>query len=225
MGDFLHNWKKTTSEKENDQYLKQSLNQVFNKDLKDRFTQKLADEHGVTRSENTPRGNSKMIWFRVIGVAASIALLLFAGKLLINNSNPDQQAYDLLHEQYIAHPGITKGIGDLEIRQRNIAIASFTNHEFAQAAEQFSNIVQKTEEDLFYEAVSNLYAGNFLLSSSQLQTLKEGTSTRFDQEINWFLGLALLLDNQKQNGVNVLSAIGENDWRFKEAQDILENIE
>ena len=208
------------SEKETDALLEDVLTEEMDTGLRQRISQKLKDEHGVTR-EQPAKSEGKLRYLPyMLAVAVSIVLLFTL--TIFNGGNPQEMASGYLAGQEIMHPGSFKGVTDQE-QERTLAIDAFNDARYGEAAGHFGKIATPNVEDDYYLGVAYLKDGQLDAAKDQLQKVGE-QNTRFDQEANWFLALAYLLDEKEDEAADILKKIGTNEWKYGEAQELLDEI-
>lgn len=222
MKNLLQEFDDLGSEEDKDKLLSEAVNQMLDERLKVRLRDKLQDEYGIRRQ---PQLMNKRMWISVVSVAASIMLLIWGINHFGSNNDLKSDMYTLVHQQYLDHPGLSKGVVIESDQNRTIAITAFNDLRFEHAASLFSDLFDKSNEDVFYEATANLYSGNYSKAISTYRLLRQRDVGQFDQEINWFLAAALLLNGEAQEALENLKAIRPSEWHYVEAKVLTEEME
>jgi len=189
-------------------------------DLRQRISQKLKIEHGVTRKTSTESKEKVRYLPYLLAVAASIALLFTL--TIFNDTDPQEMASAYLVEQEIMHPGSFKGVTDYD-KERTLAIDAFNDKRYNEAINHFGKIATSNVEDNYYLGVSYIMDGKYAAAIDRLQEVGV-YNTRFDQETTWFLALAYLLEEKETKAAELLKTIDSNEWKYQEAQALLEAI-
>ena len=222
MKDLLQEFDDLGSEEDKDKLLSEAVNQMLDERLKVRLQKKLNDKYGITRQ---PRLFNRRVWISVISVAASLMLLIWGVNHFGSTNDLKSDVYTLVHQQYLDHPGASKGVVIESDQNRTIAVNAFNDLHFEQAASLFSGLSDKSNEDVFYEATANLYSGNYSKAISAYRMLQQSDVEQFDQEINWFLAAALLLSGEAKEALENLQAIGPSEWHYVEAKELVDKME
>ncbi|NND08584.1 MAG: hypothetical protein HKN87_19590 [Saprospiraceae bacterium] len=225
MSDFLQRYRKASSEDAKDQLLKDPVRKILDQKSRERWSDKLMSEYGISKASSSTIKTNRRLWIRIVSVAAGIAMLIALLPLFETNSSSEQHILSLVQSQPIAHPGVTKGIaaeGDVQLRAD--AISRYNDSQYAKAAEYFGMISEKTTEDQFFQATSDLYASNYEAAINLYRDLQTEGPGQFRQEINWFLALALILDGQKGRAKIILESIGSDEWHANDAKEILDDL-
>lgn len=72
--------------------------------------------------------------------------------------------------------------------------------------------------------LSYLYIQEYERSIEDLGSLKQDT-TIYNDEINWYYSLALILNGDIEKAKKSLTRIGTNGWNFSKAQVLLKSLE
>ncbi|MEM9361457.1 MAG: tetratricopeptide repeat protein [Bacteroidota bacterium] len=210
------------SEKETDEIMGALVTQQMNAELRQRLAHTLKEKHGIIRSAE--RGNGKIKYLNyMLAIAASITVLIalvfypnWAG------DSPQVLAQQYLSEQPLSHPGTFKGATVVD-EQRTQAIVAFNQGDFTKAATHFNALEAPTAEDRYYLGLAYLKNGDYEQAVPLLVESKT-KGKRFTQEAQWFLGLAHLALGNTESAINELKAIGKDEWKYKEAVSLLEQI-
>lgn len=160
----------------------------------------------------------KMLPLRWLSIAASFLVVVAASYWwLSKESAMSPQQYAMA--DIMVHPGVSKGSSDSQPERAN-AITAFNAKDWQAAITSWSAIDPATEESSYYLALSYFYAGNYKAANPLFASLNTTTSV-YAQEVKWFYGLSLILNGEKARGKEVLSAITEDQWHYKEAQGLL----
>ena len=216
------------SQEETDRILGRVIEAKFDAELKKDWEQKLQMEFGISktpRKEGRVRSLGRRNWLYLAAIAASILLIIVALNLFVTPSpeNPQSLAMSYIENTDIHHPGATKGLETETETTRQSAIEAFNAGQYPAAAQLFSAIAEKTEQDRYHSALASLLSQNYDESIAQFRQLSTASST-YQEEINWFLPIALLLDNQKVEAQEMLAAIQAGEWNFENAQKLLKSM-
>ena len=225
MSNFLQKYSNASSEEEKDKLLKKAVGKILDEQLRDRWSQQLAQEYGVKREVAPPAIVSRRIWTRVVAIAAGIAILIALLPLFHAEHSLEEQILNLVQEQPISHPGVEKGITtDEDVQMRAKAIRSYNTRQYSDAARHFGMISDQKAEDVFYQATAYLYAESYNAAIKRYRDLQMEGSDQFRQETNWYLSLALILDGQKEEAKKILQTIHCDEWHYEDAREVLNNL-
>lgn len=213
------------SREEDDQMVEKLIRAKFDAELKGSWEKKLKDEFDISKSArvvNINRRRKRLVF--IIGAAAGF-LLLFVSFFLLQPSSPDASslASAYLEEVEELHPGSMKGVAENQ-ENRERAIEAFNQKNYVAAAEYFSSIDGQTDEDLYYNALAYLFSDNLKEAISKFEAAKEKDTT-YQQEINWYLAIALLLNDQQQQAKALLSEIPPSGWNYDKARKFLKAMD
>lgn len=216
---------------ETESYTKQLVQVKFDQERKDRWQQQLKDKYQISRFEQKKTGNIRRL-FTVIGAAAAIGLLLVFAQPLLQKFTPKQ--YLQLTEQYLKeepfpNPLVRKGEQETAmLRLRAAESYSLGNY---QKSIELNELLIKSKEavvdDYFYLGLSHLYLNEYELALPNLQKASQlsiESRNRFQQEIQWFLSLALIKSEQIESAKATLKAIKSDEWNFAKAQTLIQQL-
>lgn len=210
-------------EKETDAILEELITQEMDADLRKRLSKTLEQEHGITREYGKKTAKVKYLGY-ILAAAASISILIaLVFYPNTNMDNPQLLAQQHLQEQHFSHPGTFKGADPTMERQRSQAIVSFNNGDFSNAIVHFKALASPTAEDRYYLGLSYLMNEQYGLAIGNLEKSMM-TSERFVEEVQWFMGLAQLLEGDTEKAEETLNKIGPYEWKYKEARLLLEKM-
>lgn len=154
--------------------------------------------------------NSYRIW---IGMAAAILLLAVVGSVIWLRQG------DLLEDE-LSEP-YPLAILDRSESNTGKGFEFYIKRDYKNAVNAFDPKSTDVSE-IFYNGLSNLYAGNYdraiqLLSSEPLK------SSRYKQQADWFIALALLKSDKKEAAKKALGSISNDPAHYKseEARKLL----
>lgn len=215
------------NEGEIDSILSEAIQAKFDAELRLDLEKSLRQDYNLTRESQRielkeRRGNRR--FFFLAAIAASLALFIFAW-IVIQPSpgNVQELASAYLTTSEIYHGGALKGNTENE-EARTQAIRSFNAGEYAQAEQYFSGIGNKTEEDLFYSGMSSLYLKEYKDAIAKLKSLA-GSESRFQEEANWYLAIAYILDGDLATARELLSKMEPSSWNHDKTRKLLEALE
>ncbi|BFP42459.1 hypothetical protein FGF1_33040 [Flavobacteriaceae bacterium GF1] len=203
-----------------DDTLKIWVTQIKDEELRDELSQTLDERYGVKK---TPEKGFVLRYIRpILATAASLALLVTLYMVNQNDVSPHALATQYLDSQILQHPGGFKGIAKSDLN-KTLGIRAFNNGDFEKAILQFERIASPNEEDIHYLGLAYLKNGQY---QKAIEQLKNGTSetSRFQEEANWFLSLAYVLDGEDKAARYRLGQIEKGEWQFDEAQELMEKL-
>lgn len=212
-----------------DQLKTEEEDQLLGEILAAKFDGELREKWGKQLKENqrslTVKGPARVFhmnprFWKGIAVAASIAVIFWAVFFLFNKPfNAQHMAQAFIEEAVILHPGTTKGV-NADIEARTLAIQAFNRKDYKAASLHFSTLAVPTFEDEYYEALALLLDQQYLAASDAFGLLPPGNTT-YQDEVNWYYSLALLMGGKNRAAAEQLNKIGTNRWNFEAAQDLL----
>lgn len=174
--------------------------------------------------EQQPQNPTRQIRYisRVLLVAASFALLLWAGSQWINFSSektnpplvelfspyPSQNLLENIEKEQ-SETGFGGVPNEEALALLNSAIETYQNQNFEQASKQFEHFVQGNPDHIFepqaqfYRAIAYLGAGQPVQASNLLEQL-QGNKNIDQNALHWYLALAY---SQSQQSIKALEVI------------------
>lgn len=203
--------------------LSKAFVQVMYKNQKTKYSNVLRDKYGVHEKEvpNTrdkkPSANYSMRW-----LIALIIIAILGGAYYFSTQKNNMSKEIMIVNQYALndvykHPGNIKGSNEQDLIN---AIQSYNTKDYKTALEFFDNASSQTIETKFYSAMCNFYLKKYDVAAEKLSNVSLQKSV-YEQEVKWFLGIALILDNKIDQGKKVLETIQPSDWNYEKAQKVL----
>ncbi|MCB0662369.1 MAG: hypothetical protein KDC24_06495 [Saprospiraceae bacterium] len=124
----------------------------------------------------------------------------------------------------------TRSGGQLEGENQlklNEALEAYADKNYSKAAIAFQNLAEIEPDNELYElysGLSHLAAGHADTSIEILEVLQRKSSPSLREQIQWYLGLAYLKNDQKEEAKRTLSSIDEGEYRYEEAKKVLEDM-
>ena len=194
----------------------------------------LRERYGKILSENkkaTPE-KGRVISINPIVKVAVVVVTIIGSVFLINDvitpSNPQSMAQNFLNTTQIpGNPDITrKGVSTAEQLQRE-ANDAFIQGKFdlaIQKYEQFKGQKEFSALDQYYLGVSHLKLNDHDKAIALLEEINADTSIPI-QEVDWLLGLAYVLTDQKDKAKPILDGIiSSNAYKAKEAKELYKTL-
>lgn len=155
----------------------------------------------------------KSFW---IPMAAS--LLLATVSLFFLNRNSTNLTEELFNDYYKPYPNVAafRGIST----NLSIAFEEYSKNDFNKAEELFGKISSDTA--LFYRGICLLSLNQ--ADSSLIVLERIPTSSIFNQQVNWYSGLAFLKNGNYQSAASRLRRIDKGQFKYAEAEKILSKI-
>ena len=219
------------SEEEESEFLQNAFDAKKRLELKKDWEQKLSEKFEVNKKTgpNPPKRNSRknVIW---LSIAAAIIFLLGFFFLLPSSPNQPQQ----LAKNFIQSEVFPNNLGtrndDNKIQLREQATDAYKNENYEEAIQLYEQLLQKDSiltEDYFFQGLSFLYTAQYDQSSEALTEALKLSSTKnkiLHNEIHWYLGLSLIMNGNFAEAKSSLNQIKENDWKYKQAQELLKSL-
>lgn len=161
--------------------------------------------------------NGKKNRYIISGIAASI-LVLICVYTWFWSIKPDQsELYITYFEPYPNLELALRGEEDPFL----IAMNLYTSGDYQGAIDQLSSIEHSLKAS-FYLAMSHMMMDNHDAALQILNSFPE--SSLYEQQINWYLGLTYLKQQQLAKATNNLGKIKLNEFKYEEAQNIIRAI-
>lgn len=209
------------SPEEQDNAAGQAIRHLLDVQYRKQLTQKLEKEYGISAKANKSSRITPLRLRRALLIAASVILIVGAYFIFTGDTqSPQQYAMNLVADQQIAHPGNTKG-DTYNIENRLLAIEAYQSKDYPKAATYFSNLSSPTSEDQYFLGLSYLYDKRYTNAALVFQQLTDDKAD-LEQEARYFLGLSHLLANDAPAATKALNKIKSNDWKYDEAQKLLQ---
>jgi|GEM_PF-3434888 len=225
MSKFNKLIKDQLSPAEEDKLLDEMLSAKFDAELRAKWGAQLKKGHG-SKAEKQKRRDKFVrlsIAWRVVAAAASMAAIWFAVYWISQPGTSAQSfAQNQLEATEILHPGTTKGQNSTETK-RALAITAFNQQNYEAAIREFDNIADPTLEDRFYHGLALLLDQKEEAAGNILGILRQEASP-YQEEAQWYFALSLVLQEKMEAAKTQLSAIEAQDWKFDQAQELLNLI-
>ena len=163
--------------------------------------------------------------FMKMAIAASVVVLMGVALWFnITSSTDGPELFAAHFEPY-----------DMVITQRSLegpkdqvletAINNYDDGNYQESEKQFSNLAEINPDEpimRIYECISSLATGNSKSSIDCFDNLLNIPALA--EQSRWYLGLAYLQDGNGKKAAEVLSQIGEKEYKYAEAKEILNLI-
>jgi len=198
------------------------IRQMLNEKKRSEYESKLKNDFGVMKSSvsTPPKKRKHRKLFIISGIAAALCVLFYCTNSLGVLNKPDNFVSNFITNDYFIHPGNEKGRSQSDTELRSLAIIAYRDRDFMNSAAFFDTIESKTSDDQFFAGLSHLYKGDYTQSIQSFTVLRSDTSV-FREEINWYLSIAYLSNNEIDQALAVLSQIQEDQWNFHHAQELI----
>lgn len=176
---------------------------------------------------------SKTISIRWLSIAAGFLLIfgfLFWKTLFAPGPLNNEEIFAAHFEPYQMVLNTRSGTtleGDNQLLL-NEALEAYADKNFSKAATSFENLaLADNDNELYqlYSSLSHLAAGHADTAIEMLEVLQSNSSPSLREQIQWYLGLAYLKNDQKEDAIRTLRAINQDEYRYQEAQEVLNEIE
>ncbi|MEM9884523.1 MAG: hypothetical protein AAF849_01430 [Bacteroidota bacterium] len=183
------------------------------------------------QTERTTTAKIRSIPFRAIAVAASIVLLLALLPVLglFRDSTEDLLAAYTVENPY-PNQLIRKSAETTLAELRVSAAEAYNQQQYALAIQEYQKLLQDKQanvEDLLYLGLSQIYEKQSADAVATLEkaVLQSKQEQRFEQEIDWFLALAYLQNEEVGKAKRLLEKIVANQaWRAADAEKLLNSM-
>ncbi len=177
------------------------------------------------------KDSTKVVKFnfrRILTIAAAVALLVIGYQWLTNSDlSPEElyasnfETYPMLLNQRSAEESTANSI------TYNNAITFYNKKEFTQAEAAFEKLLQDQPDNVsfqFYQANIFLASQNATDAIPIFQKILDGNNPLFEEQARWYLSLAYLQLDLKENAKALLEIIKKGQFKSKEASNILKQL-
>ena len=161
----------------------------------------------------------------LVGVAASILIIVVAFFLVQPRTSPDQLAMDYLSPYPNVVAPIQKSGDDSEPDRYQQAFQLYEMGYYNKAQDIFQTLDQSDESVQFYSAVTHVLAEQYDLGIAGLEKIASNPEHRYHDASQWYGALAYLMEGKKQDGVLMLNnlATGKSPYATQ-AQQVLDEL-
>jgi len=177
----------------------------------------------------TTSDTAKMVKFnfrKILSTAAAVALLLIAYHWFFNNNLSNQELYASNFEPYVMVLD-QRSANASEAAPLDEAIALYHNKDFGTSADTFEKLLAEDRENMIY----TFYVANARLANQEtdqaialFNKIIKANDLSFVEQSRWYLALAYLQKEDKENAKSFLEKIQEGQFKYKAAQEILSNF-
>jgi len=200
-----------------------NLKRVAEAEDDDNFRKLMTDFEQDASSENIKTKYFPTKWL----VAASVIVLVGLGYFFMVLNQPTTQ--ELFEENFtpyrnVDHPN-ERGSQDEDLKTR--AFTTYSKGEFESAVEMFSKLYESEKESyyLFYTA-NALIGHNEAIKAVPLLKEYISTSGEYTDESKWYLALAYLQLEDKNNAVVILKdLVTTGSFKVSESEELLQDLE
>lgn len=175
--------------------------------------------------------SAKVVQFnfrRILTIAAAVSLLIVAYQWFSNSDLSSEELYAANFETYpmlLNQRSVDENTADLIIY--NNAITFYSKGQNQEALAAFEELIQAQPENITYQ----FYQANLLLSEDKsreaipiFQKILAGDYPLFEEQTRWYLALAFLENDEKENAKALLEKIKPGQFHKKEASNILNQL-
>ena len=163
---------------------------------------------------------------RVLSIAAAVALLFIGFNWFFNNNFSSQEIYASNFEPYVMVFD-QRSANPSEVSPLDEAIALYHNKDFGTSADAFEKLLAEDQENMIYI----FYVANARLANQEtdkaiglFKKIIKANDLNFVEQSRWYLALAYLQKDDTENAKSWLEKIQEEQFKYKEAKDILRNF-
>jgi len=209
-----------------DSFAKATVKYNVEKQLRSKYDKILAEKKEKASRKGKVIKMSSFLKVAVVVIAVLGSVFLIQETLYDSSSQSIAQNF---LDQTVIHgnPDITrKGVSTATQLQRE-ANDAYTHQDFALAIAKYEE--HKTHNEIssldqFYLGISHLKTKNYSEAIEQFEKLKVTENIRIE-EVDWLLGLALVLSDQEKKAISILEEIvAEKKYKAKEASKLLDKM-
>ncbi len=173
----------------------------------------------------------RMNFRRVLAIAASLALLIFAWQFFFSDSN-ELNGGKLFSDHFEPYQMILnqRSVGDETPEKTvllNTGIKQYAAGEFAASSIAFRQLMNADPSNIsfqFYYALSLLGNNEPNIAIPVFEKIINMEGHLFLEQSRWYLGLAYLQNNEKEKAANILKEIEEGKFKFNKCEEILKSL-
>jgi len=171
---------------------------------------------------STDDKGKKANWRFYLSIAASLVLLITSIYVFTNRATSYENLFTAYFEPY--HNLVTTRSNTTTHFEK--ALESYSQGNFEKAIQAFDKISEKKQvynDVLFYKGISYLALDmptEAILLFKQLKNNKQ-----YNEQLAWYLALSYLKLNDAENARKLLVQIGTKNYKFTQAQELLEQLE
>jgi hypothetical protein len=162
----------------------------------------------INESKNN-RFRRSLVW---VPIAASLLFLIFYFW-----PNANKSSKDLFLTYYRPYPNVITTRS--EPNRLTKALQAYTINDYNNAILLFNEISPATDTTLFYRGIS--YLSMAKPDSSLVYFSRVTPNSAFHQQVNWYMAMAFLLNNDRSSATLYLEKIKSDQFNSKDAQKIL----
>lgn len=180
--------------------------------------------------DSSKKDSAKIVNFnfkRVLAIAATIALFVISYQWFSNQELSSEEIYATHFEPYpmlLNQRSIDETTTDSEIY--NNAISFYAKGENADALAAFDKLLDSQPDNItfqFYKANIHLSSMDATSAIPIFQKILTSENPNFIEQTRWYLALAHLQNDDKENAKVLLQEIKEGQFKFGKAKSILKN--
>jgi hypothetical protein len=200
----------------------------FDQEKRKAWSHILKEQHGLERSGSSSSKRKKLPLAKIIGIAASFALLIGLSYIIMTPATPE---YQRLSQEYIqtlpimGDPSVIRKDAIDEEVLRLKANEAFVDENFEAAVKSWEALVDNdmaNTNDYFYLGISHLRKAKADPAACiKYLTLVQQSSSSFRQEANWVLSLAYIKSDDIDKARPILEQIVQNKEYMAEKAEAL----
>jgi hypothetical protein len=163
-------------------------------------------------------GSKIYIFKKTVWIPMAASLMLATVSLFFLNRNSANLSEELFNDYYKPYPNVAAFRGSSD--NLSNAFEEYSKNNFNKAEVLFRGISNDTA--LFYRGICKLslnQADSALMLFEQIPDM-----SIFNQQINWYRGLAFLRRGNYQSAINMLKSVDKGQYKYAEAEKILSEI-
>ena len=202
----------------------------FNKDLlesiRTHFGNELKNKLKEVDENHSARQSRSRFFIPVIGIAATVSILVFFFiKIVINTTD-----YQVLFDQYYSPYYNILGESERSVNKEdgNLAMRLYDQKRYEEAIRVFDNLIEQDPDNSafrFYKALSHLELDQTASAIESLKMVVNKSDKRFEEPARWYLGLAYVNAEEIEKAKETFRDIIANESSYSErAVEILNRI-
>lgn len=197
---------------------------IFAKTKSD-FKQQLKAAHQKAQENPAPKPIAKrtpLFYFKRIAAVLILGALIFVLSRYIGTSDPMNLVDSQIAQKHDA-PQSSRGQNDIVVAWK-VAIDTYKEDNYEATINEIEKIKEPNTEQQFYLGLAYLYNKNYDKSITQFESIIQQNNINYSPTSKWYISLAYLKNNQAQKAKEYLEQIVKGDWKYEDAQKLLDNL-
>lgn len=195
---------------------------------KEKLKEEFSDWEKENNNQNRFKSKNKNSFFVISAIAASITLLFVIGFLLYTKTPDNNQLAD---SYFIPYPNYITSINRNETTLNDLkkeGMYFYQSKKYKEAIEVFDKYLSATPNDhsiIFYKGCAHLAVEETLKAIPLFEKVIDNKENEFSDVASWYLGLAFLKNNDKEDAIVQLKLIKPENEFYQQSITLLKVLE